>query len=154
MERLINLNEYLDSYLGETLADKIDLTGLNEILLNSMPTGWYKQAYIQGFDCESISLKKAVNIFEHTEITESIYEGVVEPYYKKPTWEDSNRACHGRNKIGEAALSNTCPATGESARKRQKQYVDRSKSESEICLIHGPGHSYDGCKVLRDFVSK
>ena len=31
-----------------------------------MPKIWSKQAYIQGFDYESISFKKDVNMFEHT----------------------------------------------------------------------------------------
>ena len=39
---------------------------------------------MQGFYCESITLK-SVKIFERMEIAESIYGGVVEPSYKKPT---------------------------------------------------------------------
>ena len=93
---LIGLNEYLASFPGETLTDKIGVNKLNEISLNSIYTSWYKQAYIQVFDCESITFKKLVDMFERTEIAESIYEGVVEPSYKKPTWEDSNRAGHSR----------------------------------------------------------
>ena len=65
-----------------TLTDNIGVPELNEILLNSMPTRWSKQVFVQGFYCESITLKKAVNIFERMEISESIYEGVVEPSYK------------------------------------------------------------------------
>ena len=42
-------------------------------------------------------------MFEQIDIAESIYEGVVEPSYKKPTWEDANRASHNINNIGEAA---------------------------------------------------
>ena len=53
--RLIDLNEYLASLPGVTLTDKIDVTDLNEILLNSMPNSCSKQAYVQGFDCESIT---------------------------------------------------------------------------------------------------
>ena len=37
---------------------------------------------MQGFDCEFITLKKAVNMFERMYIAESIYECVVEPSYK------------------------------------------------------------------------
>ena len=48
---------------------------------------WYRQAYVQGFDCESITFKKDVNMFERMGISESIYKGVVDPSYKKPTWE-------------------------------------------------------------------
>ena len=61
--RLIDLHEYLASVLGETLTDKIGLTDLNEILLKSMPNSWSKQAYLQGFDCETITFKKSVNMF-------------------------------------------------------------------------------------------
>ena len=60
---------------------KIGDTELNKILLNSIPNGWIMQAYVQVFDCESISFIKAVNMFELMEISESIYEGVVTPYY-------------------------------------------------------------------------
>ena len=80
--RLIDMNEYLDSFPGATLDDKIDVTELNEIFLNIVPNSWSKQAYVQGFGCESISFKKAVNMFERIEIAESIYGGVVEYSYK------------------------------------------------------------------------
>ena len=53
------MKEYLASFLGVTLDDKIGVTELNEILINSMSTNWYKQSYVQGFDCGSISF----NIF-------------------------------------------------------------------------------------------
>ena len=39
------------------MDDKIGGTELNEILKNSMPNSWSKQAYVQGFDCEYILLK-------------------------------------------------------------------------------------------------
>ena len=42
-------------------------------------------------------------MFENMEISESIHEGVLEPFYKKPTRADANRAGHSRKKIGEAA---------------------------------------------------
>ena len=37
-----------------------------------MPNSWSKNVYVQGFDCEYITFKKAVNIFERMEISESI----------------------------------------------------------------------------------
>ena len=79
--RLIALNEYLASFLGVAVDDKMSVTELNKILLNSMPNRWYKQACSQGFYCETISFKKAVNMFERMEITEIIYEGVVTTSY-------------------------------------------------------------------------
>ena len=68
-------------------------------------------------------------MFERMEITEHIYEGVVEHSYKKPTREDTNRAGHSRNKRGESASFKNNPATGESSDKIRKRYVDLSKSE-------------------------
>ena len=53
--RLIDLIEYLASFSGAALADKIDVTELNDILLNRMTNRWSKQAYVQGFDREFIS---------------------------------------------------------------------------------------------------
>ena len=72
VERLIDLDNYLGSFPGATFTDKISLTKLNEILLNSMPNNWSKQGQVQGFDCESITLKKAVNIFERMETADYI----------------------------------------------------------------------------------
>ena len=69
---LIDLNEYLASFPGAALTDKVGVTELNSIFLNSMPNSWYKQACVQGFDCESITFKKAVNVFERMEFAESI----------------------------------------------------------------------------------
>ena len=45
---LIDLNEYLVFFPGATMADKIGVTGLNEILLNSMPNSWSKCLNIHG----------------------------------------------------------------------------------------------------------
>ena len=54
------------------LTDKIRVTELNEIFLNSIPNIWSKQSYVKGFDCEPITFKKSVNIFERMEIAEYI----------------------------------------------------------------------------------
>ena len=43
---------------------------------------------------------------------------------------------------------------GGSAGKRKKQYVDRPMGKSKTCLINGPRHSSDKCKVLGDFGAK
>ena len=57
MACLIELNEYLPSFPESTPTHKIGMTELNEILLNSMPNSWSKQAYVQGFDWKYIPLK-------------------------------------------------------------------------------------------------
>ena len=68
--------------MGGTLADKNDVTELNDNILNSMTNRWSKQTYGQGFDCKYTSFNKYVNMFECMEISEYIYKGEVEPYYR------------------------------------------------------------------------
>ena len=116
-----------------------------------MPNSWYKHSYVQGFDCESITFKKSVNMFERMEISESIYEGIVEPSYKKTTSADANRVGHSRENIGEDASLWTCPKNGGSANKCRKRYVESPTGKSKTYLIHGPGNSSEECKVLGDF---
>ena len=69
---LIDINDFFFPFPGDTLNDKISLTKLNEILLNSMPNNWYKLAYVQGFYCESITFKIFINMFGCMEIPMSI----------------------------------------------------------------------------------
>ena len=57
-ESLIDLNKYFEYFPGSTMAEKMGATALHEILLNSIPNSWSKQAYVQGFECETISFKK------------------------------------------------------------------------------------------------
>ena len=52
---LIELNEYLELLPGEKTIWKIGTADLNDIVLNSMPSSWSNQAYMQGFDCEYIT---------------------------------------------------------------------------------------------------
>ena len=106
------------------MADKIVVTELNEILLNSMSNRWSKQEGFQGFGCKYILFLKAVNMFERIEIVESIYEGVVTPSYKKITRAEANRTGISIKKIGEAASSNSHPATDGSTGKHRKRCVD------------------------------
>ena len=61
-----------------------------------MHNSWSRQAYVKGFDSESTTFNKSVNMFERMEIAESIYEGVVKPSYKKPTRAYANRAGNSR----------------------------------------------------------
>ena len=62
-------------------SDKIGRMKLNGIILNSMPNGRGKQAYVQVFDCKNIT-KQFLDMFWHMEIAEFIYECAVEPSYK------------------------------------------------------------------------
>ena len=61
------------------------------------------------------------------EITEYIYEFVVEPSYKNYTRADFNRDGHSRKRIGDAASSKAYSVKSKSAVKRNKRYVDSPK---------------------------
>ena len=52
---MIDLSEYLADFSGSNTSDKIGETGLNEIILNSLPNGWSKHSDVQGFNCETIN---------------------------------------------------------------------------------------------------
>ena len=82
------------------------------------------------------------------EIAESIYEGVVETSYKKPTRADAKHSDHIRQNRGEAAPSHTHSAMGENAGKRRKQYADHPTGKSKTCLMYGSGNASDECNVL------
>ena len=141
MACLIDLNEYVATFPGAKPTQKIGVTEINENLLNSMPNSWIKQAYVQVFDCEFITFKRAANMFEHMDITEFVYKGEVEPFNKKTSRTYANRDGHIRLKRGESALSNTYSEMSESASKCRRIYLDYLKGKSKpTCLIHGPGH--------------
>ena len=60
-DHLIELNEYLDLLPGTKLTDKICMTEMNKIMLNSMPDSWIEQACMQGFDCGCITFKNLLS---------------------------------------------------------------------------------------------
>ena len=85
-------------------------------------------------------------------IKEYIYEGVVEPYYKKTTRADANRACLRRKMRGEYASSTTYSNRNYGSVKRRKRYVDNPNDRPKLtCLVHCPVHSAYECMVLGDF---
>ena len=55
--RLVGINQYLSVFPGVKESDKIWNTELNKILLNIIPNRCINQAYMQGFDYETITLK-------------------------------------------------------------------------------------------------
>ena len=65
---------------------------------------------------------------------------------------DANRAGLISKIRGEATSSTTCSTMSESAGKPRKRYIKHPKDRLKLTfLIHGPGHSSDECKILREF---
>ena len=69
---------------------------------------------------------------------------------------DTNRASHDRKRKGGEAKSSTNSEKSR-AGKRKKNYAghprDRPTGEKS-CLLNGPGHSTEECKVLKDYYDK
>ena len=65
-------------------------------------------------------------MLERMAIVESIYEGVVEPSYKKSIRADVNRAGHCRQMRVESDLSPTYSEMSKSAGKHKQRYVGPS----------------------------
>ena len=60
---MIASNEYLAVLPGAKSSDNIIDMELNKMCFNSMPNSYSRQAYVQVFDCEYITLKISVNMF-------------------------------------------------------------------------------------------
>ena len=45
--------------------------------MHSIPNGWSRQVYVQGFYFEAVTLKQAIRMFERMDIYENIYEVIV-----------------------------------------------------------------------------
>ena len=59
---------------------------------------------------------------------EQIYEGFVEPYYKKSTIAVDNRAGNSRKMRGEAVLSKKFFDMGKRSGKRNQRYADHPRN--------------------------
>ena len=90
-------------------------------------------------------------MFELMEIDEQVYEGGTPS--KTTNGEDSNCAGHIRKyKGGESALS-TNPKKGciGKCKKNYAGHPSDAPTGGKTCLLHGPGHSTEECKVLQEY---
>ena len=86
------------------------------------------------------------------EISEVIYEGAVEPSYKKTTRVDSNRDGNSRQMSGVSASSKAYSEVGNHSGNLNQRYIDHLIDRSKLTyLMHGNFHSSEQCKFLNDF---
>ena len=62
---MIEFNEYLAIFTGSDIDDKICEEKLNEIILHNTPNKWDRQDFMQGFDFETMTFNKSINMFEY-----------------------------------------------------------------------------------------
>ena len=122
-------------------------------MLHSMPTGWIKQAHLQGFDFDP-PFNNSVNMFKQIVITEYIYKGLVLTYKKPTKQEDFNRDGLSRKNTGEPASSSNNPTKGCCSGKHKKNNEDnqRGKLRDKWCMTHGTGNSSEECNVFSYYI--
>ena len=86
------------------------------------------------------------------EITEMIYEGGSPS--KNNQWAEANRSSFGRNKKGGGAASLSSPKNGRTGKRKgndteHPRYAPTGANNT--CMLHGPGHSSEECKVLKEY---
>ena len=122
--RVTELNNYLNQFPPYAADQSIPQDELMDIFEFSMPATWQKQAIIQGFDIMQHTPNEFVEFCERLEGIED------EPDTKtKNSNEKTSQNKHGKNK------------------RRHKS--TESSEDKHVCMLHGPGHSTNDCKVLR-----
>ena len=69
-ERKIELDNYLPLFPGSRTSKKIPPKELNNILLHTVPNGWTKQAYLQGWDFKGKTYKETCETVKRMYIVE------------------------------------------------------------------------------------
>ena len=77
--RMLKLDWYFDVFIWSKACTKIGETGFNKVLLYIMPNCWISKAYMQVLYDEDDTFKLSINMFGCMEISDDIYEGIVEP---------------------------------------------------------------------------
>ena len=91
-------------------------------------------------------------MFKHMEISDNIYEVIVEPPYKKYTRVEFTHAGHRKTSRVGSDLSINNPDMGYRSGKRKKSYVENPSGAPPLtCLNHSIRNSLDQCKVRSNF---
>ena len=130
------------------------LEELNKIFLHAVSNGWANKSYLQGWDFEGKTYNETYEIFKNMEITKQVYEGVTPS--KTTIRVDTKCASHRRKQKGGEPASPTNPEKG-CAGKRKKKHAGHTSNRptgEKTCLLHGPGHSSEECRVLKYYSKK
>ena len=88
-------------------------------------------------------------MFKKMEVAGQVYEGLTTS--KTPTRAEANRDGHVRKLNGGEYASPTKPdkgCAGKSKTKNAGHPSDAPTRSKNICLLHGPGHTYEECKSI------
>lgn len=122
--RVMELNAFLRLFPPYGMDQALPQEELMDIFEFSMPASWQKQAIIQGFDIMQHTPNEFVEFCERL-------EGVEDDPEAKTNKESNEKKSQKNNKF----------------KKRTKP--TESNEDKPVCMLHGPGHSTDECKVLK-----
>ena len=120
--RATELNSYLRQFPPFADGQELQQDEMMDIFESAIPASWQNQAIIQGFNILEHTPNEFVEFCERIESIETD-----EPEKPKPsTDKDADGKKKGKRKRG-----------GEDS------------SSTKVCMLHGPGHSTEECKVLQ-----
>ena len=153
--RLTEINNFLPIFLGSDVTKDMTHEELNDIILHAVPNSWVKKSYLQGWDFEMKTYKETCATFEQLEIAEKFYGGGKPS--QTPTRAYAKDGGHvSKLKGGEDALP-TNPKKGRSGKRKTKNAghpSDALTGDKKTCMLHGPGHSSEQCKVINIYSKK
>ena len=93
-------------------------------------------------------------MFKCMEVSEYIYQGVVNPSYKKSLDLMLIILVIAGNERS-ISLVKTYSHMGKLDGKRNQRYVDLPRDRSKLtCMIHEPRHYLEKCKILNEFITE
>ena len=149
------MNNFLPLFLGSDVTKKMTHEELNEIILHAVPNAWVKQSYLQGWYFEMKTYKETCAMLDWMEIDEQVCK-VVTPY-KTPTRADAKRGGDVSKYKGGESASPTNPKKGRASKRKTKNAgrpSDAPTGAKKTCMLNGPGHSSEECKVLNIYSKK
>ena len=130
--RITELNEYLSSFPPFAADQSLPDEEILDLLEFGIPRAWQNQFTIQGFDPQANTVNDFVQFCERLETTE------------------------GSESVGQLSIPRKRQKEQKSDRpnKKPKGQLKNFVGDVPTCLLHGPGHSTEDCKVLQAQVKK
>ena len=126
--RVSELNEYLREFPtanGEA-AQPLDEDEILDLLEFGVPNSWQKKFTMHQFDPQAHTVMEFVEFCERIEATEDTSEGRSRGQAQENTKDKKGDKPKGKRKFGEPPKENS----------------------TKFCLVHGPGHDSNECKLL------
>jgi len=142
--RVIEINDLLAKFppaIPGQSATKLPDDEILDLLEFGLPNTWQRNMVLQDFDPLAGDTAAFVAFCERMEQVEAT-----------ETTEKSN----GQQKAASRSKSSkeTAPKGNKKRRRNVANDSENNDQETPVCMLHGPGHSTDQCKVLKDQAKK